>query len=154
MFAPLWPGLPVEDVPITHVTNGVHAETWIGPEFGALYRARLGAGYGARQTGWERLADASDSELFEARAGSIVDGQEAHQHPVAPRRGQLETGDLAQQLVGHLHEDPGAIAGAGIGAGGPTVLEILQSLDGAISILGHDDHDHPGNGRHGSPVVR
>ncbi|MDX6596875.1 MAG: glycogen phosphorylase, partial [Gaiellales bacterium] len=68
MFAPLWPGLPVEDVPITHVTNGVHAETWVGPEFGALYRARLGAGYGARQTGWERLADASDNELFEARA--------------------------------------------------------------------------------------
>ena len=36
------------DVPITHVTNGVHAETWVGPEFAALYRARLGDGYGAR----------------------------------------------------------------------------------------------------------
>ena len=68
MFAPLWPGLPVEDVPITHVTNGVHAETWVGPEFGALYRARLGAGYGAKATGWERLAEVSDGELFEARA--------------------------------------------------------------------------------------
>jgi len=28
MFAPLWPGLAEEDVPITHVTNGVHADTW------------------------------------------------------------------------------------------------------------------------------
>ena len=68
MFAPLWPGLPVDDVPITHVTNGVHAETWVGPEFAALYRARLGAGYGSRQTGWEQLAEVSDGELFEARA--------------------------------------------------------------------------------------
>ena len=68
MFAPLWPGLAVDDVPITHVTNGVHAETWVGPEFGALYRDRLGTGYGARPTGWERLAGVSDEALFEARA--------------------------------------------------------------------------------------
>ena len=42
------PASPSDDVPITHVTNGVHAETWVGPEFAALYRARLGDGYGAR----------------------------------------------------------------------------------------------------------
>jgi starch phosphorylase len=68
MFAPLWPGLAVADVPITHVTNGVHAETWVGPEFAALYRARLGDGYGTRWEGWERLADISDEELFDARS--------------------------------------------------------------------------------------
>ena len=68
MFSTLWPGVAADDVPITHVTNGVHAETWVGPEFGALYRARLGAGYGARASGWERLADISDEALFEARA--------------------------------------------------------------------------------------
>ena len=48
MFAPLFPGVAPEDVPITHITNGVHAETWVGPEFGALYRTRLGDGYGTR----------------------------------------------------------------------------------------------------------
>jgi starch phosphorylase len=68
MFAPLWPGVEADDVPITHVTNGVHAETWVGPEFAALYRARLGDGYGARKDGWDRLASISDGELFEARA--------------------------------------------------------------------------------------
>jgi glycogen phosphorylase len=67
MFAPLWPGTEPADVPITHVTNGVHAETWVGPEFGALYRALLGDGYGSRAQGWERLAEVSDEELFEAR---------------------------------------------------------------------------------------
>jgi starch phosphorylase len=46
----------------------VHAETWVGPEFGALYRARLGDGYGTRSDGWERLAGLTDADLFEARA--------------------------------------------------------------------------------------
>jgi starch phosphorylase len=72
MFAPLWPGLDLAGVPITHVTNGVHAETWVGPEFAALYRARLGDRYGARWDGWERLADVADEELFEARARARV----------------------------------------------------------------------------------
>ena len=67
MFAPLFPGVAVADVPISHVTNGVHAETWVGPEFAALYRARLGDGYGTRSEGWERLAEISDEELFGAR---------------------------------------------------------------------------------------
>jgi glycogen phosphorylase len=68
MFAPLFPGVAPKDVPITHVTNGVHAETWVGREFGALYRARLGDGYGSRTTGWDHLASVSDEQLFEARA--------------------------------------------------------------------------------------
>jgi glycogen phosphorylase len=68
MFAPLWPGVAPDDVPITHVTNGVHAESWVGPEFAAIYRQRLGDGYGARSDGWDRLSSVTDAELFEARA--------------------------------------------------------------------------------------
>lgn len=46
MFAPLWPGLPVDEVPIGHVTNGVHAATWApaapapGLDDDALWAAR------------------------------------------------------------------------------------------------------------------
>jgi starch phosphorylase len=32
MFSSLWPGFPHEDVPITSVTNGVHAPTWVARE--------------------------------------------------------------------------------------------------------------------------
>ncbi|HEY8983382.1 MAG TPA: alpha-glucan family phosphorylase, partial [Streptomyces sp.] len=32
MFAGLWPGFDAEEVPITSVTNGVHAPTWVAPE--------------------------------------------------------------------------------------------------------------------------
>jgi starch phosphorylase len=67
MFAPLFPGVEPDHVPITHVTNGVHAETWAGPEFGALYRARLDDGYGSCGESWASLASVTDQELFEAR---------------------------------------------------------------------------------------
>lgn len=36
MWGRLWPDLAVEDVPIGHVTNGVHPQQWVGPEIAAL----------------------------------------------------------------------------------------------------------------------
>ena len=32
----LWPEVPTEEVPITHITNGVHAPTWVAPEIREL----------------------------------------------------------------------------------------------------------------------
>ena len=32
MFSDLWPDVPTEEVPITSVTNGVHAHTWVAPD--------------------------------------------------------------------------------------------------------------------------
>ena len=34
-----------EEVPITHITNGVHAPTWIAPVFQTLYEKRVGANW-------------------------------------------------------------------------------------------------------------
>jgi starch phosphorylase len=36
MFAGLWPGFDVAEVPIGSITNGVHAPTWVAPEVAAL----------------------------------------------------------------------------------------------------------------------
>ncbi|GAA4864939.1 alpha-glucan family phosphorylase [Kitasatospora terrestris] len=49
MFSGLWPGFDPEEVPITSVTNGVHAPTWIDP---AVVRV------GATVLGHERAEDA------------------------------------------------------------------------------------------------
>jgi len=32
MWNRIWPGLPESEVPIGHVTNGVHADTWLAPQ--------------------------------------------------------------------------------------------------------------------------
>jgi starch phosphorylase len=67
MFAGLWPGFDPEDVPITSITNGVHAPTWVAPEVQQL---------AARQAGVQRAEDAltvGGAERWEAVAG-IPDG--------------------------------------------------------------------------------
>ncbi|MFJ5779341.1 glycosyltransferase family 1 protein [Streptomyces sp. NPDC093094] len=49
MFSGLWPGFDADEVPITSVTNGVHAPTWVAPEVLRL---------AARQVGVQRTEDA------------------------------------------------------------------------------------------------
>ena len=41
MWHNLWPGVPVDEVPIGHVTNGVHFRTWISPEMNQLFERYL-----------------------------------------------------------------------------------------------------------------
>ena len=43
MFAGLWPGFDAQEAPITSITNGVHAPTWVDDEVTALL-ARAGGG--------------------------------------------------------------------------------------------------------------
>ncbi|WP_433545586.1 alpha-glucan family phosphorylase [Streptomyces sp. CA-294286] len=73
MFSGLWPGFDPDEVPITSVTNGVHAPTWVAPEV-----VRLGARQiGARRTEdalsvggssrWDAVADIPDAEVWELR---------------------------------------------------------------------------------------
>jgi starch phosphorylase len=42
MFGALWPGFDRDDVPITSITNGVHAPTWTDPQVAALAASALG----------------------------------------------------------------------------------------------------------------
>ncbi len=42
MFGALWPGFDPDDVPITSVTNGVHAPTWTDPKLTALAQEKFG----------------------------------------------------------------------------------------------------------------
>ncbi|HTU44560.1 MAG TPA: alpha-glucan family phosphorylase [Bryobacteraceae bacterium] len=59
MFQDLWPRLPVTEVPITSVTNGVHSSTWINGDLAALYDQYL-------QPDWrDRLEDAKMWELVQ-----------------------------------------------------------------------------------------
>ncbi len=42
MWQHLWPDRPADEVPIGHVTNGIHTATWISPEHEALFARYLG----------------------------------------------------------------------------------------------------------------
>ncbi len=69
MWNVLWPAVRAEDVPIGHITNGVHAPSWVGETIHALFRKHLGPDWRERQddrTLWERVDDIPDGELWAA----------------------------------------------------------------------------------------
>ncbi|MGN9818608.1 alpha-glucan family phosphorylase [Streptomyces sp. SD11] len=73
MFAGLWPGFDPAEVPITSVTNGVHAPTWVAPEVFRLGARQIGAQrtedaltVGGSET-WDAVADIPDQDIWELR---------------------------------------------------------------------------------------
>jgi len=42
LWQQLWPEKKLEDIPITHITNGVHVPTWISPLLRYLFEANIG----------------------------------------------------------------------------------------------------------------
>ncbi|MBX3026222.1 alpha-glucan family phosphorylase [bacterium] len=72
MWRPLWPDLPAEQVPITHVTNGVHTTTWMAPAMQRLLDRYLPADWRARVEDpavWAAVDGIPDSELWAVRCG-------------------------------------------------------------------------------------
>ena len=59
MWQSLWPGRRSGDVPIGHVTNGVHVDTWLADELAEIYADCLGADW------HQRLRDARHVQAFE-----------------------------------------------------------------------------------------
>jgi starch phosphorylase len=71
MFADLWPNLPVDEVPVSSITNGVHAPTWVGPEIVEVLDRHLAPGWAESGTAdWSRVAEIPDAELWRARERS------------------------------------------------------------------------------------
>jgi starch phosphorylase len=68
----MWKHLFKEDheSPVFAITNGVHTETWIGPEMRAYLAREVGPDWGSRllePEAWEKVRDASDEGLVAAR---------------------------------------------------------------------------------------
>jgi starch phosphorylase len=70
MFAHLWPERTVEQVPISHITNGVHTGTWLARRMGLLFDLYLPADWRMRiddRAMWDAVLDIPDQELLEVR---------------------------------------------------------------------------------------
>jgi glycogen phosphorylase len=69
MWADLWPSLPVNEVPIAPVTNGVHLPTWLNGDFAIIYDQYLQPDWRDRYRDsaiWDLIQDIPDQELWEA----------------------------------------------------------------------------------------
>jgi len=66
----LWPGRRVEDVPIGHITNGVHTGTWLARRMRLLYERYLGSDWLQHidDAGlWAQIENIPDAELWTVR---------------------------------------------------------------------------------------
>ncbi|WP_336249924.1 alpha-glucan family phosphorylase [Stomatohabitans albus] len=67
MFQSVWAGVEVSDVPITSITNGVHAETWTSNEMSQIFDEHLAEGWRWNPDAWANAGNISDERLWEAR---------------------------------------------------------------------------------------
>ena len=68
MWTSLYPGKPEEEVPIGHITNGVHTPTWLAPQMSVLYDRHLGNDWrrrGSQMRLWDGIENVDDGELWE-----------------------------------------------------------------------------------------
>src|SRR5438046_2312007 len=68
MWQSLWPGHAEAEVPIGHITNGIHTPSWLAPQMQIGYRYYLGTDWRERMCSadvWQRLADVDDEALWE-----------------------------------------------------------------------------------------
>ena len=109
MFGALWPGFDRNDVPITSITNGVHAPTWTDPQVSALAESLLGT---------------SDTTVADWRSDALSDGE------LWALRGRLR-----QQLVGDARRRTSAAwSEENPGVGDPTWFSKL--LDPNVLTIG------------------
>ncbi len=104
LFEPLFPHWPTEEVPVGHVTNGVHMPTWDSASADALWTEACGKErwLGTVETLAQNIRSVSDARLWEFRtdaSGTLVDyarGRLSRQ--LAASGATPETVDMAKHL--------------------------------------------------------
>jgi starch phosphorylase len=93
MFSELWPGFDTAEVPITSVTNGVHAPTWMAREILDIAEREVGAAAIAEGSGWDAIDKVPDAELARVRSmlrSRLVDEIRRRLHSSSLERGLSE----------------------------------------------------------------
>ncbi len=68
MWSPMWPDRPEEEVPIGHITNGVHVHSWLAQQMRALYDKHFPVGWIRNvqsPEAWQSIHDVDPGELWE-----------------------------------------------------------------------------------------
>ncbi len=93
MWKDMWPTLPIEEIPIGHVTNGVHVRNWLSHDMDALFRRYLGPRFVTEPTNFElfdRIDEIPDSEIWrthELRREKMVGFIRTRSHNRLTKRG-------------------------------------------------------------------
>ena len=109
MWAGLFRGKAEDDVPIGHITNGVHVPSWLAPQMFRLYDRHLGTGWHQRSSEakiWEGIESVDDGELWETHLNlksHLLEFVRRRAVAQATRRGELP--EVLQRLERVLSPD-------------------------------------------------
>ena len=109
MWTGLFPGKPEDEVPIGHITNGVHVPSWLAPQMFRLYDRHFGTGWqenSANPEIWEGIENVDDGELWETHLhlkSRLLDFVRHRVVEQAERRG--ESPEMLQRLGRVLSPD-------------------------------------------------
>ncbi len=69
IWGSLWPGVPMKEVPLESVTNGIHIETWLSDEMNSLFERYLGPHWADEETIdkalWKTVDQIPDEEIWQ-----------------------------------------------------------------------------------------
>ncbi|MBX3385492.1 MAG: alpha-glucan family phosphorylase [Phycisphaeraceae bacterium] len=152
MWRNIWPETPISDVPIGHVTNGVHTDFWVGRHVADLFDRHVSSGWRERPTDaelWKRSDQIPDAELWRARGRARSDlVRFCHDQMAAGRTGGIAacldpnvlTVGFARRFAGYkratlLLRDPHRLAAILRGHRAPGPVQLVIS-----------GKSHPGDG--------
>ena len=111
MWQHVWPDLPIDQVPITSITNGIHVLGWTAGEMRHIFNKYLGANWEENHDNpvlWERLADVPDEELW--RVHTVLKAKLMNFLRSRARRSWVDgMCDPTEVLVGGTLLDPDAL---------------------------------------------
>jgi starch phosphorylase len=67
LWSGIWPNLPTDEIPVAHITNGIHTRTWLSNDMSTLYDRYLGPDWNekpAETNVWRLVDQIPDTELW------------------------------------------------------------------------------------------
>jgi starch phosphorylase len=145
MWQPLWPERAVDDVPISHVTNGVHEPTWLGRPMWDLLDRHLPEGWIEAErlhdpTTWQGVRSISDDDLWAVRRtqrSELI--AMVRERSVIERLARGESKEYAHAAAEHLRENALTIGFARRLATYKRLDLLLADPDRLLALLGAED---------------
>jgi glycogen phosphorylase len=109
MWQPLYPNRTEEEVPIGHITNGVHVRSWVAPQMHQLFDRNLGQDWHRSMSDpatWAGIHQIDDSELWETQQvlkAALIEFVRRRLVTQAKRRGEGE--ESIRRAAGALELD-------------------------------------------------
>jgi starch phosphorylase len=143
MWHELWADRALEDVPITHVTNGAHIPTWIGGPMRSLLDRAFGDDWFDRAVDpatWEPLDQVPAADLWEARRAQRAELIDVvRERSVMDRLGRGDTAEYVRAAVGALDPDVLTVGFARRVATYKRLDLLLRDVDRALALLSDED---------------